>query len=74
MRVSLKKQFCRESLEQREQEEIIPERRFKGEGLECQTKDSGNVIAPELRKRDNSGIDKGSQTLVIPGVLAKAEN
>lgn len=64
--------FVGESVVQREQEGIIPERWFKGEGLECQTKDFGNVIAPELRKRDNCGRDKESQTLVIPGILSKA--
>lgn len=65
--------FAGESVAQREQEGIIPERWFKGEGLECQTKGFGNVIAPELRKRGNYGSDKESQTLVTPGILSKAE-
>lgn len=61
--------FAGELVAQREQEGIIPERWFKGEGLECQTKGFGNVIAPELRKRGNYGSDKESQTLVTPGIL-----
>lgn len=40
--------FTRESVALREQEGTIPERWFKEEDFECQTKDYDNCIAPDL--------------------------